>query len=407
MLSWINRDGRIILASRIARGIGYGFFSVDLAIYLSLLGFGEIRVGIILAAALLSAATFTILAGILERKIGRKSVLAIFAVMMSAAGLLFTLSTNYFVLLLAASFGTANVTGSELGPFLSVEQAIIPQTCSQQRRTSAFATYSLCGTLASSAGALLSGFPSVLQSYGLSLQDAFKPVFGLYAFAGGVTLVLYMFLSAGVEAPSSPSKFAENKLMSLGTRRIVARLSGLFAVDSFGGGFVLQSIVSYWFFVRYGASLWQISLIFSASGLLAALSFPIAAGISRRIGLVNTMVFTHLPSNVLLMLVPLAPNLGGAIAFYLARMSLSQMDVPTRQSYIAAIVGPKERTLAAGVTNISRNLAQASSPTLSEYALRFISLSSPFLIGGGVKTVYDLLLYASFRKLKSPEEIER
>ncbi len=406
MLSWMNRDGKILLLSRVARGTGYGFLSVVLVIYLKLLGFNEVSIGIILTATLASSAVFTILASILERKFGRKRLLVLFAVLMSVAGSVFTVSTNYVALLFAALIGTINVTGTEVGPFLSVEQAIIPQTCDQERRTLAFAWYSVGGTLAASAGALISGLPSVLQSRGLTLLDSFKPMFGLYVLIGLLTLLLYLFLSDKVESPFLPrSKPVVRPLLSPRSKRVVAKLSGLFALDSFGGGFVLQSVVSYWFYARFGASLEQISLIFFGTGILTALSFLAAERIAKRVGLVNTMVFTHLPSNVLLILVPLAPNLVGAMAFYLARMSLSQMDVPTRQSYTVAIVRPEERVAAASITNISRNMGQSISPSFSGYVLQFLSLSSPFFIGGGLKIAYDISLYMSFRALKPPEEL--
>lgn len=402
MLSWMNRDGKILLATRITRGVGYGFLSVVLAIYLKLLGFDDVSIGIILTTTLVSSALFTTLASILERNFGRRRMLILFAVLMSIAGSIFIVSTNYLALLFAALIGTINVTGTEVGPFLSVEQAIIPQTCGEERRTLAFAWYSMGGTLATSGGALIGGLPSILQSYGFTLLDSFKPVFTIYVLTGMATLLLYLFLSNKVEAP--PQESVEKKLLSPESRRIVAKLSALFALDSFGGGFVLQSIVSYWFFIRFGASLDQISLIFFGAGVLTALSFLVAARLANRIGLVNTMVFTHIPSNVLLMLVPLAPNLVGAMTFYLARMSISQMDVPARQSYTVAVVRPDERVAAAGFTNISRNVAQAISPSLSGYAIQFISLSFPFFVGGTMKIIYDLLLYKNFRE-KSAEQV--
>lgn len=403
----MNKDGKILLLARIARGIGYGFLSVVLAIYLKLVGIDEVGIGIILTATLVSSAVFTILTSILERKFGRKRLLVLFAALMSLAGGIFIVSTNYAALLIAALIGTINVTGTEVSPFLSVEQAIIPQTCKQERRTLAFAWYGVGGTLASSAGALMSGLPSVLQSNGLTLLGSFKPLFGIYVLMGVTTLLLYMNLSGAVESPALlQSKRAASSPLSPESRRVVANLSGLFALDSFGGGFVLQSFVSYWFYVRFGASLAQVSLVFFGAGVLTALSFLAAQRLATRIGLVNTMVFTHLPSNVLLMLVPFAPNLVGAMALYLGRMALSQMDVPTRQSYIAAIVSPEERVAAASYTNISRNLAQAVSPSFAGYALRFLSLSFPFIIGGGMKIVYDIMLYANFRALRSPEELE-
>ncbi len=408
MLSWMNRDGKILLLARIARGIGYGFLSVVLAIYLKLLGIDEIGIGIILTATLASSAAFAILTSILERRIGRKRLLVLFSSLMSLAGCILIISANYIVLLFAALIGTLNVTGTEVGPFLSLEQAIIPQTCDQKRRTLAFAVYGVGGTLATSAGALISGLPSLMQSKGLALLDSFKPLFGIYVLIGVTTLLLYTVLSDKIDSPPiQQSKQAGRSLLSSESRRVIARLSGLFALDSFGGGFVLQSFVSYWFYARFGASLEQISLIFFGTGVFTALSFLPAEKLAKRIGLVNTMVFTHLPSSVLLMLVPLAPNLAGAMAFYLGRMALSQMDVPTRQSYIVEMVRPEERVAAVSFTSISRNLSQATSPSFAGYLLQFLSLSSPFFIGGALKIAYDISLYMNFRTLKSPEESKR
>lgn len=405
MLSWMNKDGKILLLARIVRGIGYGFLSVVLAIYLKLLGLDEIAIGTVLTATLASSAAFTILTSILERRIGRKRLLVLFAALMSLAGGIFVISTNYIALLFAALIGTLNVTGTEVGPFLSVEQAIIPQTCDQKTRTLAFAVYSVGGTLATSGGALISGLPAFLQSKGLALLDSFKPLFGTYVLIGVTTLLLYTFLSDKIESPAvQQARQAKRSLLSPESKRVTARLSGLFALDSFGGGFVLQSFVSYWFYVRFAASLEQISLIFFGAGVFAALSFLAAEKLAMRIGLVNTMIFTHLPSNLLLMVVPLAPNLAGAMAFYLGRMALSQMDVPTRQSYIVTMVRPEERVAAASFTNISRNLSQAISPSFAGYLLQFLSLSSPFFIGGGLKIAYDISLYVNFRTLDSPEE---
>jgi MFS family permease len=405
MLQWMSKDGRVLLLSRAIRGVGYGFLSVVLAIYLRLLGYDEVSIGILFTATLVSSVAFTILAGILERRVGRRRMLVLFAALMSAAGSIFVASTNYVALLLAALVGTINVTGGEVGPFLTVEQAMIPQTCSQERRTLAFAWYSVAGAIATSAGALVGGLPPFLQSRGISLLDSFRPVFLLYSLIGVATAILYLKLSRNVESPSSRRHGqSAQALLSPRSKRLIAKLSGLYALDSFGGGFVLQSIVSYWFYARFGASLEQISLIFFAAGLLTALSFLAAERLARAVGLVKTMVFTHLPSNVLLILVPLAPSLTGAMALYLARMSLSQMDVPTRQSYTVAIVRQEERVAAAGFTNVSRNLAQSISPSFSGYALQFVSLSFPFFIGGGLKIAYDIALYLSFRVLKPPEE---
>ncbi|MEK6977678.1 MAG: MFS transporter, partial [Candidatus Hydrothermarchaeota archaeon] len=308
------------------------------------------------------------------------------------AGIVFALTKDYLFLLLAALIGTINVTGTEVGPFLSIEQAMIPQTCAERRRTSAFALYSFVGTFATAAGALLSGVPELLQGFGMGLEASFRPLFLAYALLGVATAGLFLLLSPATEMRGGE----RGQPLGPGTKRIVTRLSLLFSLDSFAGGFVIQSLVAYWFFTRFGVPLRDLSLLFFWANILTALSFFAAAKLAGRVGLVNTMVFTHLPSNVLLMLVPLAPSFPLAMALYLGRMAISQMDVPTRQSYIVAIVAPEERTAAAGMTNIARNLAQAVGPSVAGYALT-LSLAAPFLIGGGLKVIYDLALYFSFR----------
>lgn len=403
---WLSNDGKLLLASRTLRAVAYGFISVILAIYLKQAGFQELEIGIVLTATLLSSALFTIIAIFYADRVGRKRSLIILAVLMAISGLLFALTTDYTLLLIAALIGTINVTGTEVGAFLSIEQAAIPQVSPEEKRTLAFSLYNTAGTLAVALGALLGGVPEFLQhSFGTRLVDSFKPLFILYSIIAVTTGVIYLFLSARVEVRSIKSAPKTSQLLRPESRRRVFKLSALFALDSFAGGFVLQSIVAYWFFARFQISLISISAIFFGANVLTAVSFLVAARLASRIGLVRTMVFTHIPSNILLIMIPLAPTLPSALAFYLARMSLSQMDVPTRQSYTVAIVSPEERTAAAGVTNISRNVTQAVSPSIAGHVLQLVSLSFPFFIGGGLKMIYDLLLYASFKRIKPPEEV--
>lgn len=405
MLEWLSRDGKLLLLCRALRAFAYGFLSVILAIYLKLIGFQELEIGIILTATLVGSALFTFLVSIYADRLGRKSILIMLGGLMVASGIIFASTTNYALLLIAALVGTINVTGTEVGAFLSIEQAILPQTCPEKRRTMAFSIYSTSGTLAVAMGALFSGLPEVLQrSIGVLSADSFKLLFLLYSILAVSTIALYLALSSGIEV--THTKNEEHQILKPESRKRIAKLASLFAVDSFAGGFVLQSIVAYWFFTRFQTSLSYISVIFFAANILTAISFLVAAKIASRIGLIRTMVFTHLPSNLFLIMVPLAPSLPLALTFYLARMSLSQMDVPTRQSYTVSMVSPEERTAAAGLTNTSRNISQAVSPSIAGYVLQFLSLSFPFLIGGGLKVVYDLLLYFSFRRIKPPEEVD-
>jgi MFS family permease len=412
MLSWLSRDGRLVLAARVTRTFAYGFLSIVLAIYLKAVGFNDILIGLVLAATLINSVIFTPIASIYADRVGRRRILIIYAALMSLSGLIFVVTDNYFALVGAALVGTINVTGSETGAFLSIEQALLPQTVSDpRRRTLAFALYNMAGTFAMSAGVLLSGLPTYFQQqqyFGFDQVESIKPLFILYSLFGIVVLVIYLLLSNEIELKppnetGSARKQTRRKRTSLSpeSKKIVSKLSGLFAVDAFAGGFVIQSIVSFWFYTKFNTDLAALSLIFSTAGILTAISFLAAAKISDKIGLVNTMVFTHIPSNVLLILVAFAPTLPVAVAFYLTRMTLSQMDVPTRQSYITSVMREEERISAVGITNISRNISQAISPSLIGYILQVLpALSAPFVLGGVLKIAYDIALYLNFRKIK-------
>lgn len=407
-LNWLSRDGKLLLSARIVRTFSYGFLSIILAIYLKLVGFDEILIGLILSATLVNSVIFTLVASFYGDRIGRQKILLIYAILMSVSGAIFLTTENYVALIVAALIGTINVTGSETGAFLSIEQAILPQTVKDlKKRTTVFAIYNTVGTFAMSAGVLLSGLPEILQhSYGLNQVESIKPLFLLYSLLAVVVIGIYLLLSRKIELEvnNQYEKESSTRILSPKSKGIVGKLSALFAVDSFAGGFVIQSIVSYWFFTKFGADLPTLALIFSVAGVLTALSFLIATKIAGRIGLINTMVFTHIVSNIMLILVAFAPTFPIALGLYLARMSLSQMDVPTRQSYIAAIVREEERTVAAGITNTSRNVAQAVSPSITGVIIQSLWLSAPFVVGGLLKIAYDLGLYVNFRKIKPPEE---
>ena len=410
LLDWLSTDGKLILSARIIRTFAYGFLSIVFAIYLKLLGFNDVLIGVVLTATLVNSVIFTLIASFYADRIGRRKTLIIYGALMSIAGVIFLATENYFALIAAALIGTINVTGTETGAFLSIEQALLPQTVkNNKKRNTVFALYNMAGTFAMSAGVLLSGLPTILQEqYAMNQVESIKPLFLLYSVLGISVIGIYFMLSNKIEVLLSGNT-AKSVMQTLSPRskQIVGKLSGLFAVDSFAGGFVIQSIVSLWFFTKFGVDLAAISVIFSVAGVLTAFSFFAAAKIADRIGLVNTMVFTHIPSNVFLILVGFAPSLPLAIAFYLARMTLSQMDVPTRQSYIVAVVGEDERTPAAGITNISRNISQAVSPSLTGYILQILpALSAPFILGGALKIAYDIALYVNFRKIKPAEEEE-
>ena len=409
LLDWLSRDGKLVLSARIVRTFAYGFLSIILAIYLKLIGFDEILIGLVLSATLVNSVIFTLVASFYADKIGRKKVLIIYSFLMSISGVIFLATDNYVALIAAALIGTINVTGSETGAFLSIEQATLPQTVKDlKKRTTIFAIYNMVGTFAMSAGVLLSGLPQILQnSYGLNQVESIKPLFLLYSLLAVVVIGIYFLLSKKIEFEldnKDEKRKPLTQVLSPNSKVIVGKLSALFAVDSFAGGFVIQSIVAYWFFTKFGTDLQGLALIFSVAGALTAFSFFVATKIAYRIGLIKTMVVTHISSNILLVLVAFATTFPIALGLYLARMGLSQMDVPTRQSYIVAIVREEEITAAAGITNTSRNIAQAVSPSITGVIIQSLWLSAPFVIGGLLKIVYDLGLYINFRKIKPPEE---
>ena len=408
---WLSKDGKLLLAARTLRTFAYGFLSVILAIYLKLVGFEDFYIGLILTATLVNSVIFTLIASFYADRVGRRKILIMYAALMSLSGLIFFLTTNYIALIISALIGTINVTGTETGAFLSIEQAVLPQMVNDiNKRNTVYALYNMVGTFAMSAGVLLSGLPQILaQQYGLNQIQSIRPLFLLYSIIGLAVLGIYYLISNKVEVQTNSMRHKSlRETLSPQSKQIVGKLSSLFALDSFAGGFVIQSIVSLWFFTKFGVDLTTLSYIFSVAGVLTAFSYLAAAKIADRIGLINTMVFTHIPSNILIILVAFAPTFPLAVALYLARMALSQMDVPTRQSYLVAVVKENERTAAAGITNISRNITQSISPSIAGYILQSLSiLSAPFVLGGVLKIVYDVALYFNFKSIKPPEERNR
>ena len=413
LFDWLTRDGKLLLVAKVVRTFAYGFLSVILAIYLKLIGFNELLIGLILTTTLLNSVIFTLIASLYADRIGRRKFLVIYAALMSISGFVFMITENYIALIIASFIGTINITGAETGAFLTIEQVMLPQTINNiRKRNTVFAVYNMAGTFAMAAGILLSGLPTILQQQFEMLDPiaSIKLLFGLYSLLGVVMMGIYFLLSRRIEirVAEKKNKVSTSQLITTSlspqSKKIVIKLSGLFAVDSFAGGFVIQSIVSLWFFTKFGADLTTLSYIFSIAGVLTAFSFIAAAKIADKIGLINTMVFTHIPANIIIILLAFAPTLPIAIILYLARMALSQMDVPTRQSYIVAVVSEEERTAAAGITNISRNITQAISPSLTGIIIYTFTLSAPFIIGGMLKIAYDIALYGNFRKIKPSEE---
>ena len=313
------------------------------------------------------------------------------------------MSDNPILLTLAAIFGTISPSGKEVGPFLSLEQAILPQTTSDRNRTAVFSVYNLVGSFAGAIGALAVGLPSFLSLRAIS---GYRFLIWGYVASALLLAVLFALLSPAVEA-TKKSQPTARKIGLQKSRGMVAKLAGLFALDAFAGGFIVQSIVAYWFYLRYRTDLNALGGIFFGTNIFAALSFLAAPAMARRFGLLNTMVFTHLPSNLLILLVPVMPNVEWAVAVLLLRHLLSQMDVPTRQSYTMAVVDADERAAAAGVLSVARNAGAAIAPLFTGAILAVPSLGLPFLLAGGIKIVYDLWIFAVFRHVKPPEELDR
>jgi MFS family permease len=403
-MSWITSDGRLILTARAVRTFAYGFLSVLLGVYLTDIGLALWQVGALLTATLTGSAVLTAAFSVVADRVGRRRMLALAAGLMAASGAAFALTNRYPLLILASLTGTVGATSGEVGPFLSLEQAMLPQTTNAQRRTTLFGLYNTLGALAGAAGALFAAAPTVAQRWlGMSAPAAMRAMFVLYALLGIVVLLLFTRLSDRVELQVAAGEAARSGLSE--SKHTVLALSALFGLDSLAGGFVVQSLIASYLHLRWDAGPELLGPIFLGVGLLQAASFLAASWLANRVGLINTMVFTHLPSNIMLMLIPAAPSLGAAVALLLARHTLSQMDVPTRQSYTMSVVTPAERTAAAAMTNVVRNIAQAVAPVVSGYAMQVAALGLPFVIGGGLKIIYDLALFAMFRSVRPRDEV--
>lgn len=399
-------DIALLFAARIVRLFAYGFLSVVLVLYLAEIGMPSGQIGLLLSLTLLGDAAISLWLTTSADRLGRRRMLLLGAALMAGAGVAFVITRNPLLLLVAAIVGVISPSGNEIGPFLSIEQASLTQLVTDRQRTRVFAWYNLAGSFATALGALCAGLLAQwLQNSGWLPVDAYRTVIVLYAGIGGMLLVLFLLLSSAIEVEPLAAA-TEPRLLGLHkSRGVVFQLSALFALDAFAGGFIVQSIMAYWFHVHFGADVELIGAIFFGANLLAGISALLAARIAARFGLINTMVFTHIPSNILLMLVPFMPTLPLAIGVLLLRFSISQMDVPTRQSYTMAVVAPDERSAASGVTSIARSLGAAASPALSGLLLAStLTFSAPFIISGGLKIVYDLLLYRKFRSVKPPEE---
>jgi MFS family permease len=398
----LSRDGWLLFAAAAVRTLAYGGVSVILGPYLASRGLGPAAIGWVFTAALAGGAALTVALTAVADRLGRRRMQVVGAALMMLAGLVFALTDHVGLLVAAAVLGTVSPSGKDVGPFLALEQAMIPSTTSDERRTAVFAAYNLVTSLAAAVGALGAGLPPLL---GFGETRGYRLLLLGYAGVGLVLAGLFASLSPRVEV--APAGGGAGRTSWLGIRRsrgIVARLAALFALDAFAGGFVVQSLMAYWFHLRFGVDAAGLAGIFFGTNLLAACSFLAAVPVARRIGLLNTMVFTHLPSNVLLLLVPLMPTLTLAVTVLLVRHLLSQLDVPTRQSYTMAVVDPAERSAAAGLTAVARNAAAALAPAVAAPTLALPALGLPFLVAGTLKIAYDLVLWAQFRTIRPPEE---
>jgi MFS family permease len=394
----LSPDGLLLFATRSLRMFAYGFLSVVLVLYLKAEGIGEEKIGLLLTMTLLGDVAISLWITTAADRIGRKKMLIVGALLMAVTGGVFVVTSNYLFLLVAATIGVLSPSDKEVGPFLSIEQAALSQTVPDAERTAVFAWYNLVGSLAAALGALVGGFSShELLLHSPTEAAGYRPLVTAYSLAGVLLALGFTRLTRAAESTRGESSQQSTWLGLHRSRGVVLRLSALFALDAFGGGFILQSIVAYWFHIRFQVDPALLGMIFFVANLFAAASALGAAALAKRFGLVNTMVFTHLPSNVLLILVPLMPNLPLAIAVLLVRFSISQMDVPTRQSYTMEVVHPDERSSASGITTVARSIGAALSPTLAGYMLaRPELISVPFFIAGGVKIIYDLWLYRAF-----------
>jgi MFS family permease len=407
----LTHDGWLLFATRFIRLFAYGSLSVVLVFYLIGIGLSEPQTGLLLALTLVGDTVISLFLTTRADRLGRRRMLIVGAALMVAAGLVFASTASLWLLVLAGTIGVISPSGQEVGPFLSIEQASLADVVTDATRTQVFAWYTLTGSVATAFGALAGGTVTrVLQDRTVAEVTSYRTVVILYAGLGLILAVLFSRLSRAAEAPTLGERRAFRAtfagLSGLDrSRDVVAKLSALFALDSFAGGFVVQSFAAYWFYLRFGVNPQTLGAIFFWANIFAGLSALLASRLASRFGLIRTMVGTHLPSNVLLVLVPLMPTLSLAVVVLLIRFSISQMDVPTRQSYLMAVVSPGDRSAAAGITGVARTTGAAISPLFVGFMFaRPAWIDVPFFLAGTLKIVYDLLLYRAFVAVRPPEE---
>jgi MFS family permease len=404
-------DGYLLFLTRFIRLFAYGSLSVVLVFYLIGLGLNASQTGLLLTLTLVGDTVISLYLTTRADRMGRRRILIVGAILMAAAGLAFACTHNLVLLIIAGTMGVISPSGNEVGPFLSIEQAALSHVIPDRSRTEVFAWYTLAGSVAAALGALFAGMITrVLEKSRLTPVGMYRVVVIFYAVIGALLAILFLRLSSAAEvrSPEEASAFPGTVKSFFGvgrSHRVVVKLSSLFALDSFAGGFVVQSFAAYWFYLRFGVNPATLGVIFFWANIFAGISALLAARLAARWGLINTMVVTHLPSNILLILVPLMPNLWLAVIVLLVRFSISQMDVPTRQSYIMAVVSKEERSAAAGITSVARTTGAAISPLFVGFMFAQPSwINVPFFIAGTLKILYDLLLYREFVAVQPPEE---
>jgi MFS family permease len=407
----LTRDGYLLFLTRSVRLFAYGSLSVVLVFYLIGLGLSESQTGILLTLTLVGDTVISLYLTTRADRIGRRRMLIAGAILMAGAGLAFACTSNLLLLIIAGTIGVISPSGNEVGPFLSIEQAALSHVVPDRTRTEVFAWYTLAGSVATAAGALFGGtITHALQRTPMTPVGTYRVIVVLYAVLGVLLACLFTRLSSAAEvrSPQEASAIPATMRSFFGidrSHRVVFKLSTLFALDSFAGGFVVQSFAAYWFYLRFAVNPALLGVIFFWANIFAGISALLASRLASRLGLLNTMVVTHLPSNILLILVPLMPSLWLAVLVLLVRFSISQMDVPTRQSYTMAVVSKEERSAAAGITGVARTTGAAISPLFVGFLFARPSLvNAPFFIAGTLKIIYDLLLYKAFVTVRPPEE---
>jgi len=410
-IKFLTRDAWLLFLTRFTRLFAYGSLSLVLVFYLTGLGLSESQTGALFTFTLLGDTVISLYLTTRADRIGRRRMLIVGAILMAAAGLAFAFTSNLLFLIIAGTIGVISPSGNEVGPFLPIEQAALSHILPDQARTEVFAWYTLTGSFATAIGSLCGGIlTQALQRNAMPPVGSYRVIVVFYAAVGVLLALLFTRLSSAAEVNSSGEESfsapAKGTFFGIAdSRNIVLKLSGLFAMDSFSGGFIVQSFAVYWFYLRFGADPGTLGAIFFWANVFAGFSALLASRLAAKFGLLRTMVFTHLPSNILLILVPLMPNLSLAVALLLLRFSISQMDVPTRQSYTMAVVRPEERSAAAGITGVARTIGAAIAPAFAGYMFaRPAMINLPFFVAGTLKIIYDLLLYKEFVGVQLPEE---